>query len=341
MRVLHINNVANVADTLVRDLCRRGIEADLYQPSTGGAHLGPLQRGIKLLSRMVQILAILIRTWTGRYEIVHIHYGYYGLIGMLGFRPYILHCHGTDVRRNLYKHPYKVPTLWAIKNAHKVYFSTPDLAEHVHKVRPDAEFLPNPIDPCVFDLGEPKSVGRAHNEPHEVLILSRLEPIKGTGIAIVAAKDAQQQQSISITIKAFDWGVEAAKYRTDVDIELIPLQPYENMPEILASADMCIGQLHLGIISMTELEAMCSRKPVIMYFKHRQAYEQFPPVMNVDPNVNDVSRAIVKLAQDPQLGIELGNKAREWVISNHHVKIINDRLMLEYQRMIDGIRREN
>ena len=38
------------------------------------------------------------RIRAGNFELVHIHYAYLGNIGSLGGFPYILHCHGTDLR---------------------------------------------------------------------------------------------------------------------------------------------------------------------------------------------------------------------------------------------------
>jgi hypothetical protein len=78
----------------------------------------------------------------------HIHGGHLHEFALGLDRPYVLHLHGSDIRRfNEVGH--LVPalndrTIEAISKACLVFYSTPDLGPFVKPVRPDAVWLPNP-----------------------------------------------------------------------------------------------------------------------------------------------------------------------------------------------------
>ena len=83
---------------------------------------------------------------SGSYDVVHIHFAYLGWIGILGRYPYFLHCHGSDVRRDLHDRLRRWPIMTSLRRARAVLFVTPDLAPIVRPIRSDAIFLPDPVN---------------------------------------------------------------------------------------------------------------------------------------------------------------------------------------------------
>jgi hypothetical protein len=120
----------------------------LIEPRLFGARLHWAIKPLVSPIRAVEWTRLVRRLRAEQYDVIHIHYAYLGMVGVLGKFPYILHCHGGDIRDIT---PF---TRWitsrALKNAGLVFFATPDLGPGVRKTRPDAAFLPNPIDTRVF-----------------------------------------------------------------------------------------------------------------------------------------------------------------------------------------------
>ena len=85
-----------------------------------------------------------LRTRRGA-DIVHIHYGPNGYYGWGARAPYVLHLHGSDVRVDLHRPAAGALMRRSLKGAAAVLYSTQDLAEAVEALRPDAQWLPNPL----------------------------------------------------------------------------------------------------------------------------------------------------------------------------------------------------
>lgn len=60
--------------------------------------------------------------------------------------PFVMHWHGTDIRTNFYQSKSRPAIEWGAERAAHVLYATPDLREHAVKARPDATYLPIPID---------------------------------------------------------------------------------------------------------------------------------------------------------------------------------------------------
>ncbi len=173
MRILHINDVANVASILVAGLVQIGHQAELRRLRLPASRRGTAAKILALPARWAEWMAVNRQVRTLGYDMVHIHYAYLGLLGILGRYPYILHCHGTDVRRGLHDPLRRGMVVQSLRHARKVLFSTPDLAQHVRPIRPDAIFLPNPVATDVF---RPQDRGAEH--PPRILVISKLSAVK-------------------------------------------------------------------------------------------------------------------------------------------------------------------
>ncbi len=326
MKVLHVNNVADVPNQLVRGLVKLGVDAELYQPYIGGFSVGKLGKVKVATRRLADIKNVADEIKRKNFELVHIHYAYFGLLGVLGRFPFWLHCHGTDVRRNL-NHPlYKVPTVTSLKKAERVLYSTPDLKTHIDRIRTDGIYLPNPID---TDAYSPLETSRLPTPVKRILLISRIEEIKGAAQTFAAASILKKRFP-KIEIAAPKWGPELAKYESNQAVDFFPRVPYEEMASLINGFDIVVGQTKLGILSMSELEAMACAKPLICHFAFRESYQKAPPTLEArtaDEIVEHVERLIV----NPEDANALGNQGRDWVVENHNYLTVAQKLLSLYQ----------
>ena len=145
MRVLHLNNPAQVASNLVLAQRSLGLESSLVVTSTKGWHSNFDHNLSDIDTRQVQgklSVGKKLYDLVKECDILHYHgqavsEGYRDLVMWSGImsKPVILHHHGSEIRNK--KYPKFAGTL--VKHR---YVSTPDLLEFV----PDAEWLPNPVN---------------------------------------------------------------------------------------------------------------------------------------------------------------------------------------------------
>ena len=103
MRFVQVNDIASVASELAVALRKRGHHVDLLYPKLHGAGLSPLWKLAVAPLRSLDWLRLAWRLRQGHYDAVHIHYGYLGIVGLIARVPYVLHCHGDDVRETLHE----------------------------------------------------------------------------------------------------------------------------------------------------------------------------------------------------------------------------------------------
>ena len=187
MRVLHLNNPAQVATSLVNAQRSLGIESSLVVTSTKGWHSnfdhnlsdidtkqmkGKLAVGKKLYDLIKEC------------DILHYHgqavsEGYRDLVMWSGImnKPVVLHHHGSEIRNKQY------PKFASNLVKHR-YVSTPDLLEFV----PDAEWLPNPANLDNLQYSEPDVEG-----PLKILHAPTNRQVKNTEAVISAISNLEEE----------------------------------------------------------------------------------------------------------------------------------------------------
>lgn len=330
MRVLHVNHINQVAYIYGKDLIRRGHTVDIYEPDMVGG-LAPLPIKFALMPRRVLDMRKVVGKLDKKYyDIVHVHWASYGVLGLTSKVPFVVHCHGDDILC-----PTFPPILKPIfKRAAAVMGITPDLVPLIQPIRPDALFLPGPID---TDRYRPRT--EEHSEARKerrwtVLLFARLDPKKGPEIATEGiGRFAERHPEVSVQL--LDWGhlKDQYKRRYGNRFEFIPLVAQSEVEHMIWSADVVVGQFALGILSLCELQAMSCAKPVICSFRYDEAYPTPPPLFRAS-TAEEIDAHLENLYQHPEVGIALGKKSREWVIANHDYRVLAGRLEELYRTII-------
>lgn len=316
MRIAEINDVASVASELTRGLQARGHEVTFIQPRLFGARLHWAIKGLVGPVRALEWLQLARRVRAGSYDMAHIHYAYMGIVGVLGRFPYILHCHGGDIRD---------PTLFtgwikerALREAGHVFYATPDLGPAVLARRPDAEFLPNPVDTAVFAPLSPADSSAA------VYIACALDDIKGAANILAACRSLASSRP-DIRFTAIAGGPYSSRFAALPNVALVPHRPRAALPAQVSAHGIVVGQVFLGSAGMAELEAMSCGRPVIAFFRYGESYPEPPPFVQARTGA-EIAREVVRLADDAALRREVGEQGRAWIECHHALGRISERV---------------
>jgi glycosyltransferase involved in cell wall biosynthesis len=329
MRILYINNLNQVAEVYGEEMTRRGHSVRVYEPSlTGGSALLPLKLAM-MPGRIFKMRDIAGNLKPSHFDLVHIHWASYGVLGLVSRIPFIVHCRGSDVRYRLKQPFFHAILKYILDRAAAVLCTTPDLIPIIQPVRPDVLFFPGSIDTERFAPGESEQ-----SHPWTLLLFARLDAIKGCEIALQGiARFAGRHPQVRVQL--LDWGPETEKYKRlyGGHFEFVPFVTQELVQRLICSADAVVGQVFLGAIGMSELQAMSCARPVITSFRYETAYPAQPPVCQAT-TAEEVDERLEDLFQHPEVATELGQRARTWVIDYHSRQVLGVKLEMLYQSIL-------
>jgi glycosyltransferase involved in cell wall biosynthesis len=318
LTVVHVNDIAWVGRSLVAALRRRGDSVALIDVPKPGAGLPyPWKLGA-IAIRLPILLAISLQVRRRAPAIVHIHYATQAVVGPLSGRPFVIHCHGSDIRG------LDRGGLWGrvlgllFARASLVLYSTPDLAEAARGLRADAVFLPNPIDVRAFAPGGVRDV--------DVLVGARLDSVKGAEIAIQGIdRLLARRPSTTVTVVANGRLAGEAVALLRARARFMAPVAHAEMPQLLRRHRVAVGQFRVGAVGQFELEAMACETPVVADFRFPRAYATPPPI-EAARDADQVATALERLLDEDDRRAQLGRDAREWIVANHADDAIAARL---------------
>ncbi|MBI3746780.1 MAG: glycosyltransferase family 4 protein [Chloroflexi bacterium] len=326
LRIAQVNDIASVATTISRALRAAGQDASLLEPWRPGAGIAYPWKLATLPLRLAGIVAAGVELRARRFDLVHVHYARLGMLGPMSGRPYVLHCHGSDMRGVEPGSAWGIEVAPFLHAARRVYYTTPDLEPWVRAFRPDAVFLPNPIElPRRSDAARPPSSIR------DVLVGVRLDPIKGVDEVATALRALlSRRPQTTVTVIAQGAGVERIRSLAGDRAVVVPPVDHDDLPALLAAHRTAIGQMRVGAIGNYELEAMAGGLPVAAAFGYPAAYPA--PIPIVDGETAEARGIILAaLLDDPVACAALGARARAWVAENHGTTAVADRLVADYR----------
>jgi hypothetical protein len=305
-RVVHVFDCADVGSTLVRTALAQG-KPWSYLPARDASRDGNDLPG--RLNRLRGVGGWTAKRWylTLPADLLHIHFGTrVDIATRWPKRPFVVHFHGTDIRE-FYQDPrQRAKIQWGADTAQAVFYATPDLAEYALEARPDAVYLPNPVDLAELPAWTPSA------EPR-VAFASRWGAAKGGAEQLeLAAKLSRALAGTGVRLQGLDWGENAAR-ASELGVELIPTMGKTAYLGWLAQAHTVVGQ-STGLLGMSELQAIGIGVPTAANLRPG-LYPGVVPVIGTD-TVNEQVDAIVAAAKDAATtAARLG--ARSWITEHH------------------------
>jgi glycogen synthase len=234
-------------------------------------------------------------------------------------------------------------------NAHRLTCPSRDLSEKVTRffdLRQPVEVIENPIDSDRFSPEDPLA-----GDTIRVLFVGRLEPRKGPDILAEAIPHVTREiDNIHFCFIGSDCpSPNSPSTRTELKHYLeskgaighVTFQdpvPLLDLPKWYNSAHIVVVPSRYDNSPYACLEAMSCGKPVVAslaggapeYLDHGNAGLLCP---SEDPK--SLAEAIVRLAKDRALRIELGNRARQRVVKRYDRKVVVARTCELYERAIE------
>ncbi|AIY01251.1 hypothetical protein ART_1652 [Arthrobacter sp. PAMC 25486] len=237
-------------------------------------------------------------------------------------RPYALSLHGTDIRENYWEASNHAAIKADIDGAGHVWYMTPDLRQKAQEVRPDAEYLPIPLNMAELPAWAPAARPR-------VFFSSRWDKSKGGDAWLEAAADVVAALAgKDIDIVGLDWG-DRAPEAAALGVQLMPRMPKMQFLQELASAHVVVGQVS-GILATSELESIAIGVPTIFA-------DQVPgypdDLATVSVGRADVGQAVRDSLSDP-VALSRTLDGPSYIARNHAAAVLLPKLRAGYAKVL-------
>ncbi|MCL4435479.1 MAG: glycosyltransferase [Thaumarchaeota archaeon] len=332
-----MGNIANVSYLLCHGLAKeRGIDATLAikdtplnQPFIYGKDNNPYN--VKLQTYRTKKEYLRVMSDAVGSDILHIHGGisYKQLIFELLHRTRnVRHFHGSDVR-NIPKDKKRLLHVGSSVVGEHVLVSTIDLLNHWG----GAKYLPNPIEPTFFE-------SYSIEEEYSIFLPTRIEEqTKDTRMAF-EAWDTIKTLDKDVLLKAMNWGEDAPyyriKYKNDNRIRWLSPMSRSGIKLEMEKSAVIWGQFRfssLGLVGLTELEAMALGKVVLMKYEAPKTLNDSPPIINAK-NPDDLAHITANLLSQKDERSKLGQQARGWAKRHHSIEKVTQQLVETYNEII-------
>ncbi len=331
MHILYINDVNGVAETFSEELIQRGHSTFLYKPNQDGGFASLPRKIVMIPKRLFDLRRAVKELRSSRFDLAHIHWASYSIVGLASRIPFIIECHGTDVRDRLKNPFFRVLLYFSFQRAAAVLCITPDILPIVQTIYPKARFFPGPIDTNFF---VPQHECLNTPRPWTILLFARLDRVKGCETTVQGIVSFTKHHP-EVHVKLLEWGPEKDFYKDLFGnmFEFIPRVAPCLVRSLLQSADVVVGQVFLGALGLSELQAMSCAKPVVASFNYDNTYTTPPPLCQAT-TAQEVDAQLEYLFQHPDEAKALGQLARQWVIEHHSNQALAKQLEYLYQTII-------
>ena len=285
-----------------------GYDVDFVNPSkTGGDWPQPL-KWLALPVRLARYVPLLVRIRCGRYDVIHIHFLSHGLIGVAGGRDFFVHAHGYVAYLQLSSRVEGPLNRLVLRHAKKVFYVTSDLEPFLADFAAKAQLLPNPVaDQFLAPAQPPSSISK-------ILIYLRLDPIKG----VEEIFDAAPRLAELVSLDAIATGSLLGKLQIEYGrvVHFRPPVHHSEARSLLEGFDAVIGQMRLGALGLSELEALAMGRVVLMRLNRKFYPGDPPPVVEVN-GADDLVSEVKRLQSSPDEVRRLSRAGTEWVRRHH------------------------
>lgn len=345
VKVLHFNDCAQAGASLVRAARKAGLPWEYLAPQA----VRPLELktshasfGKNYWNRLRWVPFYLRRHRAiSKCDVVHVHYATAApLLWQKGLpkRPYFLHLHGSDIRRQYFTPEFHDLIQAAVDRAAGVYFDNIDTLEQATSARKDAQYMPSFVEfdrlpPWYLDLGDANDgseLPRLERKQKVVVFTSRWDDDKGVEKQVELA-EAIVRAFPQVRFEALDWG-PGASAAAAVGVHLRPKMAHKDYVQWLAQADMGIGQANC-VLAISEFEAMAIGLPLAAYGKRlpRPDDGTVPPVY--DGSIADILAGVEHALADPQRAAQ-ELQGKQWVWDHHRPEIYIPRLISAYRQVL-------
>lgn len=334
--ILHLSDPAYTATLLAQAASETGRRWRVLRLATAPAPTTPAALAVKA-ARGLRWEAELISE-RARARRVHVHSVLARRHAGWAFgRRFALHLHGTDIRTNQYLDQHRRLLLDTVSRAHVVFYSTPDLWEHVSPLREDARLVPVPVPLPEIDLTmrSPASSELAGSRGY-IFFPSRWEEVKGGVRQIAAARELSAALSgpSDPLLIGLDWGPMASEAAA-AGVRLVPRMSHADFRATVAGARICIGQL-AGMLSASELDALAADVPLVAPLDPRW-YDGSHPSLVLPPVLGGIDLGMSGSATDladlvlEELASPAKNPTRSWVQTHHSAQSALSEVLAGYR----------
>ncbi|RAX22902.1 MULTISPECIES: hypothetical protein [unclassified Actinomyces] len=314
MKVLHVNDVARIGSALVRQARSIGLDWSLYDTARVDPQWSARTRTLRRALRGAAWEAGLLRRALPA-DLLDVHGATVTAHTRWLRRPYVLHLHGTDIRVRRYESSYTALVERAVREARDVYYTTPDLAEHVLDLAPAAT-----LQPVIVDIRElPVVTEKAGNRPR-VLFPSRWDVAKGGATQLNLLASLREEFGDNVELEGLDWGENASTAAQDYGVVLRPRMSHRDYARWLGTGTLAVGQM-TGYMSISELEVIATGTTTVMALNSRWYDGAHPttrdvPVLGGPTEPERLLETTVEGVRQALDGARV-NGGREWVAANH------------------------
>lgn len=236
------------------------------------------------------------------------------------------------------------------RHADRVIVNSPGFIEHVKAHGASlVELVPNGAD---LEMFNPQADGAGFRKAHGLegkyvaLYAGAHGMSNDLGVLLEAASRLKTNAEIAVVLLG-DGKEKSALHRQATEMGLdnvffIPPVPKTEMGQALAAADACIAilkpiPLYATVYPNKVFDYMAAGRPVILAIGGviREVIEQAGAGIPVTPgNPDEIAQAILSLANDPQLGKNMGVSGRQYLHNHFNRPILAEKLAIIFENAI-------